>query len=178
MLNETKADLAKIKSKKLNEALPEGYEQHWNCSIAKKGYSGVALFSKIKPIQVTYGIGVSKHDQEGRVITAEFPDFCLVVAYVPNAGEGLKRLDYRVNEWDKDFQAYLNGLKKPVLLTGDLNVAHHEIDIYDPKGKEKNPGFSPQERQSFSKFLESGYVDTFRKLHPSEKKFSFWTNRF
>lgn len=126
-------------------------------------------------------MGISKHDGEGRVITAEYKEFILVATYVPNSGEGLKRLKYRVDEWDKDFSAYLLALraskKKPLIITGDLNVAHNEIDIYDPKGKDKIACYTPQERESFGDFLKKGYVDTFRNLHPDQKKFSFWSAR-
>ena len=131
---------------KLWKEVPEGYEQHWNCSKKVKGYSGVAIFSKIAPVSVNHDIKISKHDQEGRVLTMEFPTFILIACYTPNAGEGLKRLNYRVDEWDVDFFKYITDLEKTgkaVILTGDLNCAHKDIDIYDPKGKDKNPGFSP-----------------------------------
>lgn len=126
-----------------------------------------------------YDIQIAKHDGEGRVLTAEYERFYLVCVYVPNAGEGLKRLDYRVNEWDKDFARYLKALekRKPVILAGDLNVAHQEIDIYDATGKHKMPGYTPQERANFSDLLKLGFVDTFRHFHPSDKKFSFWSMR-
>ena len=145
------------------------------------GYSGVAIFTKLKPIKVTHDLGVSKHDQEGRVLTAEFESFVLVSVYTPNAGEGLKRLAYREKEWDVDFFEHLKNLEKlgkAVICTGDLNVAHKEIDIYDPKGKEKVPGYTPQERESFDAFLKSAdFVDTFRELHPEAVKYTFWSMR-
>lgn len=145
-MNETKTDEDQIEKMKLWKEIPEGYIQFWNCSKAVKGYSGVAIFSKIEPISVQLDIKVNKHDQEGRVLTVEFENFILVSCYTPNAGEGLKRVNYRVNEWDVDFFKYIQGLQannKAVILTGDLNCAHKDIDIYDTKGKEKNPGFSP-----------------------------------
>ena len=123
---------------------------------------------------------ISKHDKEGRLLTAEFHGFYLVAVYVPNSGEGLKRLDYRTKEWDKDFEKYLKELdkKKPVILTGDLNVAHQEIDIYDSNGKQKISGFTPEERRNFTELLENNrFVDTFRHFYPTEKKFSFWSTR-
>ena len=155
-LNETKTDASKVASKVWKQ-IPKEYEQHWNFCKCKNGYSGVAIFTKIKPLRVMHDIGIQKHDQEGRVLAMEFKEFIVVSTYTPNAGEGLKRVNYRVNEWDKDFFKYLENLEaggKPVVLTGDLNVAHQEIDIYDTKGKEKVPGFSPQERKSFDEFLK------------------------
>ena len=127
-----------------------------------------------------YGIQIPKHDTEGRVLTAEYDKFYLVGVYVPNAGEKLKRVEYRTNEWDRDFRGYLEALEKekPVILAGDLNVGHQEIDIYDPKGKHKSPGFSPQERANFTEFLKSGWVDTFRAFYPETVKYSFWSMRF
>ena len=126
-----------------------------------------------------YDIQIAKHDGEGRVLTAEFKDFYLVCVYVPNAGEGLKRLEYRTKEWDRDFLRYLKALeeRKPVILTGDLNVAHQEIDIYDPAGKHKYAGFTPQERGNFDELLRKGFIDTFRYFYPTERRFSFWTAR-
>jgi exodeoxyribonuclease III len=126
--------------------VPPGYSQYWNCSTAKAGYSGTAIFTKVEPIDVKFDFG-KKHIDEGRSITMEFNNFILVATYVPNAGEGCKRLDYRIKEWDADFHQYLRDLEqtknKPVILTGDLNVAHTEIDIYDPTGKDKTPGYTP-----------------------------------
>lgn len=153
------------------------FGSYWNCSKDKKGYSGVGILTKYKPIGVKFDIGIPVHDQEGRVITLEFPKFFLCCVYVPNAGEGLKRLNYRINEWDKSFQAFLKNLasQKHLILTGDLNVAHREIDIYNPKAFARHPGFTIEERESFSKFLVSGFVDTFRALHPNEIKFSFFS---
>lgn len=151
-LNETKVDFDKIDKLRIWEAIPSEYEQHWNSSNTKLGYSGVAIFTKVRPESVTHGLGIAKHDGEGRVLTMEFKEFTLVSCYTPNAGEGLKRLDYRVEEWDKDFFEYIKNLRskgKPVILCGDLNCAPQEIDIYDPKGKAKLPGFTPQERSSF-----------------------------
>ena len=148
--NETKADLDKVDKERIWEQMPSCYEQHWNCCKTKKGYSGVAIFTKVRPISVTHGLGVSKHDDEGRVLTLEFEQFNIVSCYTPNAGEGLRRIRYRAEEWDPAFFSYIQGLRtktgKPVILGGDLNVAHEEIDIYDPKGKDKVPGYTPEER--------------------------------
>jgi exodeoxyribonuclease III len=140
----------------------------------RKGYAGTAILTKVKPLNVTYDLGIdSVMDGEGRVITAEFKEFVLVSTYTPNSGDGLVRLKVRVNEWDKKFQAYLAKVKedkkKPLILTGDLNVAHHEIDIFDPKGKDKTACFTKEERESFGNFLASGFVDTFRHLYPDKK---------
>ena len=145
-INETKCDTAKLDKMRYYQRIAPGYAQYWNGSTAKKGYSGTAIFTKVKPLSVQFDFG-AKHNKEGRSITMEFKHFILVATYVPNAGEGLKRLDYRINQWDADFHAYLSQLEldrgKPVVLAGDLNVAHHEIDLYDPKGKEKVPGYTP-----------------------------------
>ena len=144
----------------------DGYEQYW-CSAEKKGYSGTALFTKRKPLSVTYGIGVPELDNEGRVITAEFPEFYLVTCYTPNAQRGLARLDHRMR-WDEAFRSYLKELdgRKGVIVCGDLNVAHQEIDLKNPKSNRGNAGFSDEERESFTKLLDAGFTDTFRYLHP------------
>ena len=144
----------------------DGYEQYW-CSAEKKGYSGTALFTKRKPLSVTYGIGVPELDNEGRVITAEFPEFYLVTCYTPNAQRGLARLDHRMR-WDEAFRSYLKELdgRKGVIVCGDLNVAHQEIDLKNPKSNRGNAGFSDEERESFTKLLDAGFTDTFRHLHP------------
>lgn len=155
----------KLEKSQIQNKIPKGYAQYWNCCKSQKGYSGTAIFTKVSPISAQYDF--KNHDQEGRSITLEFENFYLVATYVPNAGEGLKRLDYRINQWDKDFQTYLLSLPKPVILTGDLNVAHNEIDIYDPTGKEKVPGYTPQERSSFGQFLaKSTWIDTYRYFYP------------
>ncbi|KAF7235650.1 DNA-(apurinic or apyrimidinic site) lyase [Varanus komodoensis] len=157
--------------------LAEYPHKYWACSDDKEGYSGVALLSKRKPDHVAYGIGEEEHDKEGRVITAEFPSYFLVTAYVPNAGRGLVRLEYR-QRWDTAFRSYLQGLaaRKPLILCGDLNVAHGEIDLKNPKGNKKNAGFTPEERAGFSKLLEAGFVDTFRHLYPDTAyAYTFWT---
>jgi len=164
------------KSKIPKETLLEGYSNHWY-SADKEGYSGVGMYFKEKPISVDEGIGISKHDDEGRVITAEFEKFYLVNTYIPNSGRGLVRHEYRTKEWDTDFRSYLQGLdaKKPVIWTGDLNVAHLEIDLANPKTNKKNAGFTPEERDNFSKTLESGFIDSFRELYPEQTKaYSFW----
>ena len=157
----------------------EGYTSYWNYA-EKKGYSGTAIFSRKQPLSVTYGIGIAEHDTEGRVITLEFTDFYMVTVYTPNAQDGLKRLDYRM-QWEDDFRAYLLELdkKKPVVFCGDLNVAHKEIDLKNPKGNQKNPGFTPEERGKFDTLLNAGFVDTFRHFYPTlEGAYSWWSYRF
>jgi AP endonuclease-1 len=156
----------------------EGYHSYWS-SAGKPGYSGTGLYSKVEPLKVTYGMGIEKHDQEGRLITCEFEKFYFVTAYVPNAGEGLKRLDYR-QEWDKDFRAYLTKLdsEKPLILCGDLNVAHNEIDLKNPKTNTKTAGFTQQERDGFTALLAEGFLDSFRQLHPTIQAFTYWSYRF
>jgi exodeoxyribonuclease III len=132
----------------------------------------------VKPVRVIYDLGIPKHDKEGRTITSEFEKFYLITSYVPNSGMKLDRLDYRVTEWDKDFQQFIQDLEatgKPVVLCGDLNVAHGDIDVHNPKGLKKCAGFTNQERESFGKFLDLGYIDTFRHFYPTEQKFSFWS---
>ena len=155
----------KLQPGQIDLELP-GYEQYW-CSAEKKGYSGTALFTKRTPLSVTYGIGVPELDNEGRVITAEFPEFFLVTCYTPNAQRGLARLDHRMR-WDDAFRSYLKELdeRKGVIVCGDLNVAHQEIDLKNPKSNRGNAGFSDEERESFTKLLESGFTDTFRYLNP------------
>ena len=155
-----------------------GYTSFWN-SAEKKGYSGTAIYSKHQPLSVTYGIGVEEHDREGRVITLEMPEFFLVCVYTPNSQDGLKRLDYRMT-WDDAFREYVLGLKarKGVVICGDMNVAHEEIDIKNPKANRRNAGFTDEERQKFSELLEAGFVDTWRSQHPDEVKYSWWSYRF
>ena len=155
----------KLQPGQIDLELP-GYEQYW-CSAEKKGYSGTALFTKRTPLSVTYGIGVPELDNEGRVITAEFPEFYLVTCYTPNAQRGLARLDHRMR-WDEAFRSYLKELdeRKGVIVCGDLNVAHQEIDLKNPKSNRGNAGFSDEERESFTRLLESGFTDTFRYLNP------------
>jgi exodeoxyribonuclease-3 len=157
----------------------EGYHQYWNYA-EKKGYSGTAIFTKIKPILVTKGIGIEEHDKEGRVITLEFEDYYLVTVYTPNSQTELKRLDYRM-KWEKDFKAYIKELekKKPVVICGDLNVAHKEIDLKNPKTNRKNAGFTDEERKKFTELLNDGFIDTFRYFYPNEEgKYSWWSYRF
>lgn len=155
-----------------------GYESYWN-SAEKKGYSGTAIFTKHHPLSVAYGIGIEEHDHEGRVITLEMNNFYLVCCYTPNSQDGLKRLDYRMR-WEADFQAYLQALdaKKPVILCGDLNVAHEEIDIKNPKTNRRNAGFTDEERQQFSALLSKGFTDTFRWKYPEQVTYSWWSYRF
>ena len=156
----------------------QDYEHFWN-SAEKKGYSGTAVFSKKPPLSVSYGIGIEKHDKEGRVITLEFNGFYLVNVYTPNAQHGLTRLKYRM-EWDSDFLKYLKRLesKKPVVFCGDLNVAHTEIDLKNPKSNKKNPGFTEEERQDFTNFIENGFIDTFRHFNKDPDNYTWWSYRF
>lgn len=179
-LNETKIDYSLLEKEKYNILYQEKYKSSWICPIEKKGYSGVAVFSKYEPLSIFFGIKNEKLDDEGRVITYEYPSFFLVACYTPNAGEKLKRLDYRIEDWDKEFFKYINGLKekKDIILCGDLNVAFQDIDIYEAKGHNKTPGFTNEERNSFGDFLNMGYIDTFRSLHPEETKFSYFSKRF
>ena len=155
-----------------------GYSSYWN-SAEKKGYSGTAIYSKHQPLDVTYGIGVEEHDNEGRVITLEMPEFFLVCVYTPNSQDGLRRLDYRMT-WDDAFREYVLSLKarKGVVICGDMNVAHEEIDIKNPKSNRRNAGFTDEERSKFSDLLGSGFVDTWRAQHPDEVKYSWWSYRF
>ncbi len=178
-MNETRVSSEYLKENKINEEFFPNYYTYWNNSVEKKGYSGVSILTKKKAKTCKFGLDSESHDQEGRVITLNFDDFYLVAVYVPNSGEGLKRLTYRVNLWDQHFFNYLNKLKKKknVIVTGDFNVAHQDIDIYDPSGKDKQPGFTVQERKSFQSLLDMGYVDTFRNFYPQKKEFTFWANR-
>lgn len=157
----------------------EGYTSYWNYA-EKKGYSGTAIFTKHQPLQVTYGLGIDEHDHEGRVITLEMEKFFLVTVYTPNSQDGLKRLDYRMT-WDDDFRAYLQKLdqSKPVLVCGDLNVAHKEIDLKNPKTNRMNAGFTDQEREKFQLLLDAGFIDTFRHFYPEQTNiYSWWSYRF
>lgn len=157
----------------------EGYTSYWNYA-EKKGYSGTAIFTRHQPLNVTYGIGIDEHDHEGRVITLEMENFFLVTVYTPNSQDGLKRLDYRMN-WEDDFRAYIKNLdsKKPVLVCGDLNVAHKEIDLKNPKTNRMNAGFTDQEREKFQTLLDAGFIDTFRYFYPDmENIYSWWSYRF
>ena len=168
----------KMQAGQLDLDLP-GYHQYYNYA-EKKGYSGTALFTKKEPISVTYGIGIEEHDHEGRVITAEFEDFYFITVYVPNSQNELARLDYRM-QWEKDFLAYIKKLeeKKPVIYCGDLNVAHNEIDLKNPKTNHHNAGFTDEERGAFSRVIESGMIDTYRYFYPDKKDiYSWWSYRF
>ena len=155
-----------------------GYESYWNYAD-KKGYSGTAIFTKHKPLSVTYGINIDEHDHEGRVITLEMEDFYLVTVYTPNSQDGLRRLEYRM-KWEDDFQAYLHKLdeKKPVIVCGDMNVAHQEIDLKNPKTNHKNAGFTDEEREKMTQLLNNGFIDTFRTLYPEQVTYSWWSYRF
>lgn len=183
IFNKLDADIFCLQETKLQEGqidLPlEGYYQYWNYA-EKKGYSGTAIFTKKEPLAVTNGIGIDEHNTEGRVITLEFEDFFFVTCYTPNSQNELKRLDYRM-KWEDDFREYLLSLnnKKPVILCGDLNVAHNEIDLKNPKTNRKNAGFSDEEREKMTKLLNSGFTDSFRYLYPDKEGiYSWWSYRF
>lgn len=157
----------------------DGYRSYWNYAD-KKGYSGTAVFTRHEPLDVTYGLGIDEHDHEGRVITLEMPDFYLVTVYTPNSQDGLRRLDYRMR-WEDDFREYLLKLDavKPVIACGDMNVAHEEIDLKNPKTNRRNAGFTDEERRKFTELLTSGFTDTFRLLYPDlEGAYSWWSYRF
>lgn len=183
IFNEFDADIFCLQETKLQEGqidLPlDGYYQYWNYA-EKKGYSGTAIFTKKEPLAVTNGIGIDEHNTEGRVITLEYEDFFFVTCYTPNSQNELKRLDYRM-KWEDDFREYLMGLneKKPVILCGDLNVAHNEIDLKNPKTNRKNAGFSDEEREKMTTLLNSGFTDSFRYLYPNKEGiYSWWSYRF
>lgn len=183
IFNKLDADIFCLQETKLQEGqidLPlEGYYQYWNYA-EKKGYSGTAIFTKKEPLAVTNGIGIDEHNTEGRVITLEFQDFFFVTCYTPNSQNELKRLDYRM-KWEDDFREYLLRLnkKKPVILCGDLNVAHNEIDLKNPKTNRKNAGFSDEEREKMTILLNSGFIDSFRYLYPDKEGiYSWWSYRF
>lgn len=167
----------KLQEGQINLQFP-GYQAYWNYAD-KKGYSGTAVFTRQQPVNVSYGIGIDEHDHEGRVITMEMDAFFLVCCYTPNSQDGLRRLDYRMT-WEDDFRKYLSRLdsKKPVILCGDLNVAHEEIDLKNPKTNRMNAGFTDQEREKMTQLLNSGFVDTFRTLHPNDEVYSWWSYRF
>jgi exodeoxyribonuclease-3 len=172
-LQETKAQPGDVQ----HVAWPRGYAVSWNSAV-KKGYSGTAILTRVKPLAVTPGIGAAAHDQEGRVLTAEFPDFHLVNVYQPNSQRGLTRLAYRTQEWDGAFLAFLRKLGrkgKPVLFCGDLNVAHEEIDLANPKSNRRNAGFTDEERANFSALLAKGFIDTFRHFEPGPGHYTWWS---
>ena len=181
--NEVNADIFCLQETKLQEnqidLQLDGYHQYWNYA-KKKGYSGTAIFTKKEPLSVMYGINIEEHDQEGRVITLEFEDFYMVTVYTPNSQNELKRLDYRM-KWEDDFRNYLKELddKKPVIVCGDLNVAHKEIDLKNPKTNRKNAGFTDEERSKFTELMEAGFIDTFRYFYPDKENiYSWWSYRF
>ena len=180
--NEADADVFSLQETKLQEGQIEmdlpGYHQYWNYAD-KKGYSGTAIFTKKEPLSVTYGMGIDEHDHEGRVITLEFDDFYFITVYVPNSQDGLKRLDYRM-KWEDDFLGYLKELEKtkPVVFCGDLNVAHEEIDLKNPKTNRKNAGFTDEERSKMTALLDAGFTDTFRYFYPEQVTYSWWSYRF
>lgn len=176
------ADFFCLQETKLQEGQTDlafdGYRSFWNYAD-KKGYSGTAVFTRHEPLSVTKGIGIDEHDHEGRVITLEYSDFYLVTVYVPNSQDELRRLDYRM-QWEDDFRAYIQRLdgQKPVIMCGDLNVAHREIDLKNPKTNRRNAGFTDEEREKFTTLLDSGFIDTFRTLHPDDVTYSWWSYRF
>jgi len=181
--NETDADIFCLQETKLQAGQHEvdipGYFQYWNYA-ERKGYSGTAIFTKKEPLAVTYGLGIEEHDREGRVITLEFPEFFMITVYTPNAQEGLARLDYRMS-WDDDFRNYVQELDKikPVIICGDLNVAHQEVDLKNPAQNRRNAGFTDEEREKFSLLLNAGFADTFRRLYPDRTDaYTWWTYRF
>ncbi len=181
--NEIDADVFCIQESKMQAGQLElelnGYHQYWNYAV-KKGYSGTAIFTKREPLSVAYGIGIEAHDQEGRVITLEFEEYYMITVYTPNSQNELARLDYRM-EWEDAFLAYMKQLEanKPVIFCGDLNVAHKEIDLKNPKSNKKNAGFTDEERGKFTQVLESGFIDTFRYFYPDlEQVYSWWSYRF
>lgn len=181
--NEVDADIFCLQETKLQEnqidLQLEGYHQYWNYA-KKKGYSGTAIFTKKEPLNVSYGLGIEEHDNEGRVITLEFEDFYMVTVYTPNSQSELKRLDYRM-KWEDDFRNFLKNLdeKKPVIVCGDLNVAHKEIDLKNPKTNRKNAGFTDEERNKFTELMEAGFIDTFRYFYPDKENiYSWWSYRF
>lgn len=180
---EVDADMFCIQESKVQggqiELALEGYHQYWNYA-EKKGYSGTAIFTKVEPMNVSYGIGIEEHDKEGRVITLEFENFYLVTVYTPNSKSELERLDYRM-VWEDEFRKHLKKLdeSKPVIVCGDLNVAHKEIDLKNPKNNRRNAGFTDEERNKFTELLDSGFIDTFRNFYPDlEGTYSWWSYRF
>ncbi|MCY8424678.1 exodeoxyribonuclease III [Bacillus vallismortis] len=181
-LKEEDADIICLQETKIQDGQvdlqPEGYHVYWNYAV-KKGYSGTAVFSRREPLRVMYGIGIEGHDQEGRVITLEFENMFVVTVYTPNSKRGLERIDYRM-QWEEALLSYILELdqKKPVILCGDLNVAHQEIDLKNPKANRNNAGFSDQEREAFTRFLEAGFIDSFRHVYPDlEGAYSWWSYR-
>ena len=167
----------KMQAGQLDLSFP-GYESYWNYAD-KKGYSGTAIFTKHKPLSITYGINIDEHDHEGRVITLEMDDFYLVTVYTPNSQDELRRLEYRM-KWEEDFQSYLHKLDeiKPVIVCGDMNVAHQEIDLKNPKTNRRNAGFTDEEREKMTELLNNGFIDTFRTLYPEQVTYSWWSYRF
>ncbi len=183
IFNSLDADIVCLQETKLQEGQIdlsfEGYAQYWNYAV-KKGYSGTAIFTRVQPLSVSYGLGIEEHDQEGRVITLEFDKFYLVNVYTPNSKDGLARIDYRM-QWEDDFRVYLKKLEenKPVVVCGDLNVAHTEIDLKNPKTNRNNAGFSDQERGKMTELLDAGFIDTFRYFYPDVTgAYSWWSYRF
>lgn len=181
--NQVDADVFCIQESKLQEGQVDldlrGYYQYWNCA-QKKGYSGVAVFTRIQPISVTCGIGIEEHDNEGRVITVEFDEYYLVNVYTPNAKRELERLEYRM-QWEDAFRSYLKQLdgKKPVIVCGDMNVAHKEIDLKNPSSNKKSAGFTDEERGKFTELLDAGFIDTYRYFYPDQKDaYTWWSYMF
>jgi len=181
-VEQDKPDIIFIQETKASEPIPDllpGYKSYWSCCTKTKGYSGVACFTKLEPKKVSFDMGNKEYDVEGRNVIVELEDYFIIGSYVPNAGQKLERLDFK-QQWDKDFLAFMKNLEKtkPVIWCGDLNVAHEEIDIANPKTNKKSAGFTQQERDDFSKVLASGFVDVWRKLHPTEVAYTYWSFRF
>ncbi|MFZ7120621.1 MAG: exodeoxyribonuclease III [Eubacteriaceae bacterium] len=181
--NESNADIFCIQETKLQEGQIEleldGYHQYWNYA-EKKGYSGTAIFSKVEPINVIYGMGIEEHDKEGRIITLEYDNYFIMTVYTPNSQRGLARIEYRM-KWEEDFLSFIKALeeKKPIIFCGDLNVAHREIDLKNPKTNRKNAGFSDEERNKFDKIVEYGIIDTYRYFYPNkESVYTWWSYMF
>lgn len=179
-LDEADPDILCLQETKMQEGQAEvptpKYSQYW-CSAERKGYSGTLLLTKKKPLDVAYGIGIEEHDHEGRVITAEYEDFYLINVYTPNSGSELARLDYRM-EWENDFRGYIEGMDKPVIVCGDMNVAHREMDLKNPKANRKNAGFTDEERNKMDELQNAGFIDTYRYLYPDKVEYSWWSYRF
>eukprot|EP00347_Sterkiella_histriomuscorum_P021087 403335307 len=181
-INELKTDFDKINQLQIHKQLPKNYEQYWNCCSTKKGYAGTGLLTKIKPLKVTFGLGIEKHDTEGRIMTAEYDHFIVVNSYFPNTGFNFERIDYRIDEWDEDVHDYIDHLrdtsKKPVILAGDLNIGNTELDIYHrPWARNFRQGQHPKEYDSLQRLLDRGYIDAYRHLYPNIRGYSYWSSQ-
>ena len=179
--NEIKTDPEKLEERRIKDYVPLRYKHYWNCCTRRKGYSGTAVFTKVEPLKVQYGLGIENLDNEGRSMTLEFEHFVLIAVYVPNSGQNLERLSFRVEEWDVAFHDHIKEQRdksgKPVILIGDLNVAHQPIDIFDPERLDGSACYTKQERSSFQSFLNSGFVDVYRHLYPKTQQFTIWSHK-